>query len=206
MNSERMIEYEYQALPKWIQSSSLCLAQLDNNDNVLNNDCDDDIERPDDSIIVCPSKYSDFSVNIDSNDDMLRVLDVIDYWGVKHASIPYDIFEYLFNHDDCIDIIEQSLQYDLEILEKLKTVQRTFNFLQSSHNNSLSVDICRLMTMLKCDLIHVYQDYVKISLIDVGIGLTHEIVMLACQHGSLLTLKELPQGQNWLSTCNEVCQ
>jgi hypothetical protein len=204
-----MNELLYHTLPDWIQSSALCINQIDNM-----NSCDDD----DDSTsitIICPHEYSNFNLNIQSYDDMIRLLSVIEYWGVNNSLIPYELFDYMFNHhEDCIEQVEEELNRrgkELNILELFKKVIKVYRdrhnwYFQgkNSNNNRLWSDsVYRLMSMLRCDIIKLPKLLLQTSEINEDIVI--ELVMLASKHGSIDVLTYFYSQQTILpETLNKV--
>ena len=181
-----MNELLYHTLPDWIQSSALCINQIDNNNN---NDYDST-----DITIVCPHEYSNFNLNIQSNDDMIRLLSVIEYWGVNNSLIPYELFDYMFNHhEDCIEQVEEELSRrgkELNILELLKKVIKVYHdrhnwYFQGNNNKIDWPDIVyRLMSMLMCDIIKFPLQLLQTINTNED-NIVRELVLLACQYGSI---------------------
>ena len=111
-NTNDLIPLDYNDLPEWIQSSQLCINQRDNVD--INEETEEETEAG--VIILCPRKYSDFSLNIQSLNDVMRLLNITRYWNVLTA--PSEIFNYLMNaitaNNNILDTLDTShSQYDL---------------------------------------------------------------------------------------------
>lgn len=181
-----MIEFTYESLPDWIQSSELCTNQLDNINIIQNHN----------EIIVCPERYSNFNLSIQSIDDMIRLLNVVEYWGVVKSEIPYELFDYMFNHLDCFDVIEHQINNEIKLLDLFKVVYSTFCDFKKSQ---FPLYPCKLMTMLKCDLIKNLRG--KFELIDMETDMNSiwKLAFLATQQNSVEVLKALYPRNFWIN-------
>lgn len=195
-----MKELKYASLPDWIQSSALCLNQMENLDQDANNM---DLDVNEDLVVVCPSEYSNFNVKIQSNEDIVRLLTVIEYWGVENLSIPFELFDYMFYHLDCIDDIERNIHYDLKILTFCKSVLAAYHNIQELHNNSLPIKVCGLIALLQFK-IKVSNEYIDFCIGDSSERIAQGLAVCASEHGLIEVLELLPHRELWLFSRDDV--
>lgn len=186
VSQKKLVQLDYNDLPEWIQSSRLCVNQKDNID-----------DNAAEIIIFCPRKYSDFNLNIQSLQDVIRLLNIIQYWDVPDA--PYELYEYLFNNVDSIDGLSH-LECDLDEVNWFKQVIETYNqSISKNRDEKLTHDNIRYLSVLECacimnsaHLLNYIVEYKKLTLLEVvsqdGIN---DLTMIACKHCSLGVLQQL---------------
>lgn len=187
INLENKNERKYADLPTWIQSSQLCINQIDN----IND------ELTDDSNIVCPIEFSNFDLKIQSQEDLKRLLKVIQFWGVQNSAIPYEIFIFIFNQPTCIDLIWKNSAEELKVLELFKTVDKTYTAIRNSY--TVTKNVCRLITLLECGLGNVMKELFEEYVTDVGADIAVKIALTASNKGTFDVLKYLPHRDRWLN-------
>jgi hypothetical protein len=119
----------------------------------------------------------------------------------------------MFNHhEDCIEQVEEELKRrgkELNILELFKKVIKVYrdrhnwDFERNNNKRDWTDIVYRLMSMMKCDIIKFSEQLLQT--VEIKEDIVIELVMLACQNGSIDILTFLnPHRKTVTKTINKV--
>lgn len=202
---------QYLSLPSWIQSSRLCISQLED----INEDIHDKT-----TFVECPVIFSNFSLNIATLDDFIRLANTLQYWEVDSYQIPYELYDFILipRKSNIIDEVNLRLQDDLPILIQfrelvdlfllhLSNIRQYFSFDNSSKYIDAAILQCAVV-MNRSDLLQYVVNHKCFSLKnDLSRLNAVSLAMLACRYGSLEVLTMLTPAEYFLSAgCLRVTQ
>lgn len=178
------INISYHDLPGWIQTSELC--QIQSEIVRINNDFNDN----DNHFIhlSCPRQYSYFSLDIQSCDDIERLLRIIQYWGVSYNDTPFEILDYILNYPSSLSEIENSSKHELLVIEYYKNIIEPFqycyntNMMPSNDSGKKNCIIYDIMKVIRC----IYRFIVRRQIYDIQISQSTQ-----CHHARSINLDNL---------------